>query len=326
MLLKAGTLDEFEKALRKVYPSSGAMKGRTGAAAAVDLEDRITGEYLAIVRKIAGTLPDPEKTVLHALLMEYEIQNIKTILHGKSEGLSTEILRAALIPMGPSAVFPYEDLLAEEEMGEILRLLRAHPLGEEIGDIYREKFVKHHNMYLTDTAIDLAYLRWLYDTVGRLDSSEAGLLKKMIGQRIDAANVAWILRFKEHFQMTPEEIMVSLVPRGHYLDLRDLRALSFAEDSKIVLSRLRSYAWKSALPSDKLDLPAIEAGLDRFLKEEYYRVFRRESLHFAGIVAFVLLARAVAQDLIRVLEGVEYRLDKAEIQNDLFFANRAGDR
>lgn len=326
-MLKAQTLGDFEKVLRKVYPAAGgtARPGATQAAnpGSPELEDRILGQFLDIVRKIQRSLPKQEAAFLSAIPTEYEIFNIKSILRGRMLGSSTQKIREELIPLGSLSKPDAEDLLAESEIPEILRMLRAHPLGARIEKAYSEEYLKAHNVYLLDARIDVEYLTWFYDGIKAFKGEEAGLLKKLIGERIDAINISWILRYKENFKMTPEEILIALVPRGYNLDLRALKELAFAEDTKTLLPRLRAYPWKKYLPADKLDLPLIEAGLSQYLKDQYYKIFRRNPITFAGVLAFVFLAKAVAQDATKILEATEYHLEKTAIEPQLFYLSKA---
>ena len=326
-LLKADSLWEFEKVLRKVYPSVGAAHAGKGSAQATfwsapELEDRVVGHFLGIVRKIRRDLPKAEADFVAAIAMEYEVFNIKALLRGRLLGTPVDKVRSEMIPLGVSALLPWEELLAEDEIPEILRLLRGHPLGIRIEKAYLEKYLKSHSSYAMDAQIDVEYLLWLFDQTKRFGREEAALLGKLIGTRIDATNVSWILRFKNNFKMAPEEIMVELIPRGYRLDLLGLKTLAFAEDPKLMLATLREFPWRRFMPADKMDIPLIEIGLERYLKEQYYSMFRRAPLRFAGIVAFVLLAQAVAQDTVKILEATEYRIPKEGIEPELHTMNK----
>jgi len=326
-LLKADNLWEFEKVLRKVYPSTGAAHATKGASQAFfwnasELEDRIVGQFLGIARKIRRDLPKAEAAFVAAIAMEYEVFNIKALLRGRLLGTPAQKVRDEMIPLGVSALLPWEELLAEDEMPEILRTLRAHPLGAAIEKAYLEKYLKSHSSYAMDAQIDVEYMLWLFDQTKQFVAEEARLLRKLIGQRIDAMNVSWILRFKTNFKMAPEEIMVELIPRGYHLNLPALKGLAFAEDLKLMLATLREYPWQRYLPADKCDIPQIEIGLERYLKDQYHGIFRRAPLRFAGVAAFVLLAQAVAQDTVKIMEATEYRLSKEGIQPELHSMNR----
>ncbi len=328
LLLKAQNLQEFEKDLRKIYPSQAAThaaRPATGQGIAFDapsLEDKIVAHFLDIVGKIQRSLPDLEKLFMGAVAMEYEVFNVKALLRGRIQGASTEKIRAEMMPMIAATAWDWQELLAEDEIPEILRILRSHPLGMRIVKAYLDKYLKTHNVYQLDSEIDIAYLTWLFDEGGKFGPGEAPKLQRLVGQRIDVANVDWILRFKEDFKMAPEEIMVELVPRGYHLKVIDLKKLAFAEDPKMVLSLLREYPWRQHIPADKMDMAAIETGLEHYLKEQYYRIFRLDALHFAGVVAFVLLAKAVAQDMIKILEATEYRVSRASVEPQLFYGSK----
>ena len=53
------------------------------------------------------------------------------------------------------------------------------------------------------------------------------------------------------------------------------------------------------------------------------KTFRRNPMTFAGVLAFVFLAKAVAQDAVKILEATEYRLEKSAIEPQLFYLSRA---
>jgi V/A-type H+/Na+-transporting ATPase subunit C len=322
-LLKAQDLAEFEKVLRKVYPAGGVVgTGRQAALDAPALEDKVRDHFLDIAGKIRRSLPEIEQAFLDTIRAEYEIYNIKALLRGRILGSSTEDIRKWNIPLGDFALLDWEELLAEDEIPEIMNMLRAHPLGAKIDRAYRERYLKGHSLYRMDSQIDVDYLSWLYDATAMIRGQGARPLKELVGLRLDTINISWILRFKENFKMAPEEIMVELIPRGHYLDVKSLKPLVFEQDPKRLLALLRHYPWGAMLPSQKLELAKVEAGLERFLKERYYKMFRASGMRFAGVVAFVLLVQAMAQDTIKILGATEYHLNRDSVRSKLFFVNK----
>ncbi len=326
LFLKSENLDDFEKCLRKFF-SIGHPSARTAISAgataqgadAIGLEAVVVGHFLDACRKIIRSLPKDEADFIVAMVLEYEILNIKTLLRDRLMGVSSQTIRGEMIDLGKISNLDWEELLETEDIQKVLKLLHKNPLGSRIEKLYLEKYSKGRSAFLLESRIDVEYLTWLYDKTEKFDTRESRLLKELLGRRLDALNVSWILRLKENFKMAPEEIMVELIPRGWYLNVARLKRLAFAEDSKMVFAILRMYPWRRYLPSDRVEIAAVEEGLGRWVKEFAYTMFRREPLQFAGVAAFVMLARAMAADVVRILETTEYHLSKEGIEQKLFF-------
>jgi len=175
----------------------------------------------SIIRSLSGV----ERDFFIYWIRRFELQNIKTILRGKSLQREQEQIVAELTPLGPFSVLPIDELLHADNIPEILLQLEKTPFAA-IARYGSKNFEKKQDVFTIETAINHQYFTGLQKQLRLLSEEDQAILRPLLGRIIDQTNLIWLLRYRLSYQLSPSHTYFLLVPGGLYLSSKRLVQLS----------------------------------------------------------------------------------------------------
>jgi len=167
----------------------------------------------------------------------FELRNLKTLIRGKLQGLPATVIQAQLFDLGDSESLPLEELLATEDVAELLRMLEKGQLAE-IAQQSRVVYEQEHDLFSLDATVDRLHLTYLGRQLRSLSADDRRLLAPLIGLRLDEFNLLWLLRYRFAYGLTPAETYYLLAPGGLRLDARILQEIVKTENINDALALL----------------------------------------------------------------------------------------
>lgn len=149
-----------------------------------------------------------------------------------------------------------------------------------------------------------------------LEKSQRGPLEEVLGSKIDMLNMMWIYRGKRYFKFDNDVIFTYLLPVHYHLNEDIIRRMVRSEsiEGMIALAKNTKYA-------DLFD------GLDHgiFPEENYRRIqygaakhtFVTQSESIASVIAYMDLKEIEVNNIITIIEGVRYNLNKDTIREHI---------
>lgn len=262
---------------------------------------KYAGVYLvehALRRNFARTFRDilgffagaPAERYVRLFLRRWDVQNVKTILRGKSIHATADEIVECLLPAGDLDEAALGELVRQPDMRAVLDLMAT--LGIE----YVKPLMRHLPEYSADRGFivfESALDRYYYaDALARSSggSGDERLIQAMFRAEIDVLNLKTILRMARD-KVEPAEAMRFLIEGGGRLGRRDMARLLEAKSVGGVLDRLKGtrYGVVGDVPEEQLRrerIADIEKQLDRLVIRRGLDAFRGDPLSIAMAIGY----------------------------------------
>ena len=175
----------------------------------------------SIIRSLTGS----ERDFFIFWIRRFELQNIKTILRGKSLQRTKEQIQAELTPLNQFSILPLEKLLNADNITDILHQLEKTPFAS-IASYGSKNFAQKRDVFTIETAINHQYFTVLNDKLKDLRDKDQILLQPLLGRIIDQTNLIWLLRYRLAYALSASHSYFLLVAGGLYLNSKILIQLS----------------------------------------------------------------------------------------------------
>jgi V/A-type H+-transporting ATPase subunit C len=335
LLLKTSQLDE----MIKVSTVQGMVEllHKTGyknelAAASVDysgsalVELAASRNFAKIVRKLVKLTPKEEQNVLRALLIRWDLLNLKSIMHAKRLKKTYEEVRPYLFDVGGLNEEDFKRIMKADE-ANIMRELRRTELGERMLSIgtanlslrMKESFtnaLRSLDRFLQmETIIDAYIYLFMDHALSEIGGSEVNQIRELLKMEIDAKNVLIIERLKKH-NTSKEKIVNSLLKGGKLSDPM-IQKLIDAKDLQAVVSVIKPKFRQLELKSEKLKLTDLEIALEKSIAAQKLIAFHTTVLSAGVIIGFLLLKEEEINNIRKIAKCKEFNVPESEVHEML---------
>jgi V/A-type H+-transporting ATPase subunit C len=271
-------------------------------------------DYVKIIHALNGDL----QKLFILIYQRYELTNLKTVLRGLSSQVPSEEIAPLLLPTERYLLFSKEELLALRNVHDVIDHLQdsffQYPLNRAL-----PRFEKEHEFFPLEMSLDLHYYRTLWDTIQTIGEPEREIIRTIIGMLIDVLNVSWIIRFKEHYQFSPEEILNYTIHHGHVFRLRDRRKLAEAQGSAEIIAHLQQSPYGKMLSGDE-SLQTLHIVLARYVMAQLAKYFQRQPFQIGVILGYLYLKEFEVSDLLTIAEAKKYEYSFEDTQQYVIHA------
>jgi V/A-type H+-transporting ATPase subunit C len=266
-------------------------------------------DYEKTIRSVSRDIRD----FFILLYQKYELINLKTILRGICSNVDPQQVAPLLLPTERYTLFSKEKLLEFRDVHDVVKHLQGtffqYPLNLAL-----RRFEEEQEFFPLEMALDLHYYHTLWGSIEKLPEGEKHIAKQIFGMLIDILNVAWIIRFKEQYHFSPEEILNYTIQHGHAFTLRDRRRLSEAENPGEVITYLKNTQYKKALNGDE-PLNTLHVVLSQYLIAQLRKFFSGNPFQIGVILGYILLKEFEISDIITIAEAKKYGFSLEQSQH-----------
>lgn len=298
------------------------LNTETHFAGRLDTAIRVDEAELAMNRKRHSDLSKLQyyfhakyKRFYEALLLRFEIEEIKLILRGirSKEDMELLMLQSILLDkLGDS--HPIYQFDKTTTLPEYIDRLKTTPYYEALIPYATEDSPR--TLFYMEMVLDRYYFQELQEAAKGLDKEDRKIVADNLGKDIDMKNIEFIYRGKKFYDLLPQEMINLAIPGGFLLDHKDIRALSESDMSDFEKKvRQTRYAF---LFDSKED---VDLEMFRNLKRDQFADYRKH-LHATEkdimlLLTFLHLTEFEIRDIVAILEGKRYRMEKREINTFL---------
>jgi len=176
------------------------------------LYDALRLELGVLLRPLSGAARD----FLFFWAHRFDVLNLKAIIRGKLRDLPQEEIAKNLFDVPPFTTLPIEQLLRTENVQELLRQLEAGPYADIAGPA-RRAFEEKHDILAVDATLDQRYYAGLHSRTQKLEDDDRAEVVRLVGTQIDHLNLAWLVRYRFAYGLSPSETYYLLIPHGRSL-------------------------------------------------------------------------------------------------------------
>ncbi|MEO0180038.1 MAG: V-type ATPase subunit [candidate division WOR-3 bacterium] len=310
-LLSAEDLSAFFRELKETHYGPSLPSG-DGGIEAILLGLRRHLEKT--VSEVLGFSDGEPGDLFRIILGRWDVQNLITVLRGKTRGLPADEIARDLVPLGSLDNTRLSELLKEETPSDVLDRLASWNISLPI-KITRDltRFVRDGDIASAEFYLYEGYLGWARERLGRKENG--AMVREVLDSLSDTRNIVGVLIYLKN-RIKPAG-RVRFLPGGK-LGPHILRKLERCETYEDGVAVLRETIYKSAFP--RPDTPLAEA--ERRIEIEALRSALSKRLHADPLGIGIGLSFLKAQEtevinLRTIALGIAYGADRREIREAL---------
>lgn len=272
-----------------------------------ELEQELNNLFIYDILKIFKYLSKSETEILMQYLSKYEINCVKNVFRNVTTNRnSIEYLKN--IDNWTTKMFKNIDGINQiTEEKEFLELIKS----EDYYKIFKEyeDAIENAPLEEIEVKLDKFYFQKIYKLAKKTNKN----LTHIIGTEIDLLNIIWIYRAKKYFNYTPEETKEILIPISYKLSKKNLENLLDCINFNEHKSVLEKTIYKNVFSEEN----KIEHEKNKYLYNINIKLFRTKMFDICTVFCNINLIDNEIKNIINIIEGIRYKLDKTEIQKKI---------
>jgi vacuolar-type H+-ATPase subunit C/Vma6 len=302
-LIKIATTKELIHALSRL-PVYGHYFEGLEEAELYAVERRLREAQVEILSDLKSMVRGPSSSFFDSILRKLELEELKTIVRAKVQGLpSTEALRFT-VPIGRLSPKKIEEMLGVKDLSRMIGLIGDVELEKKLLAAL-ERYEKLKSPLPLEAAIDRqAYLYLLNGVEGLREPDGRRWVREFIGTEVDLKNVLFLMRsYALKVPLEDFEEYIEL-PYFYKVSKKLLASLLTSPNVEVVIRTLASQTpYGPPLLQAGFNLTSLEREVNRFMVSRYQRVFLYSPFHIGFIYAFLHLLFIGLKNLQAIVVG-----------------------
>ncbi len=204
--------------------------------------NRLFKDYVMIIDSFSGE----KRELFFHLYHRYELENLKVILRSICYEKPKKNLHKLLYQLIKYQTIPLDQLLGSDDIDKFIILLKNTLYYDPLENaLYR--FEKEGESFPLEMAIDLTYFKRLWEIIFSLSRSEQKIAKSLMGIQMDILNISWIIRFKDMYHFSPEEILNYSLIYGRYITQNIRKKLAYSINQDDIIAHLNNTPYRDYL-------------------------------------------------------------------------------
>ena len=300
-LLRQSNLKEAISILKSKFPNLENVSENTSR---MELEQELNNLFIDNIIKLSKYLNKDEKELFMLFLSKYEINIVKNVYRNVTTNRdSNRYLKN--VNSWTSRLFKGIDginnVQTEEEFLKIIKSQDYSYIFEEY-----KKDDKEIPLEELEVKLDKYYFKNLYEAIEQKNNE----LMDIIGTEIDLLNITWIYRANKYFEYSFDEIKEILIPITYKLNKNIIKELINANEFEEMKTIIQKTYYKKVFTEELY----IEHDINQYLYSKYIKYFKEELFNICTIFCDINLIDIEGKNIVNIIEGIRYDLDKTEIQ------------
>jgi V/A-type H+-transporting ATPase subunit C len=276
-------------------------------ATRIEIEDSLDNVLIEDINKIQKYLSSSEKEIFLNFVSKYEIKCLKSVLKNLLSSSKIEN-NMADIEVWTNTIFKnINGITKARSIEEYVSIAQNSSYSKEVNALLTSKEI---NVFEFETALDRAYFKILYEKI----EGKSLALKKLVGTRIDILNILWIFRSKKYYHTSNDELINLLIPVYYNLKKTTINELinsaTYAEAREILS---KTYYKNFA----DVNIDNLERETKKYFKHECEIALKQSKFDLSFIFAYIYLSEYQKDNIIHIIGGIYYKLDKQKIEQEL---------
>ena len=268
----------------------------------LEIEKLLDESLINDILKIKKLLNKEDNKLFDLFLRQYEIKCVKSILRKLYSEDNTNDIIVENVKMWTNSLF--NEIKGIETIENFDDFFKAIERMEHYNFIKKYQNQENINIFEIENEIDKLYFEELYDSV-KFNKN----LKNIVGSEIDLLNIEWIIRIKRFYNFDTQRLLNILINRYYKIKPSTLKNIIEKDSFDNINSILNKTYYKNVFSSEN----DFEGNTDTYLYKINYKTFKEDNISIAYIFAYINLVDYENNDIINVVEGIRYNMDKAEI-------------
>jgi len=261
-------------------------------------------------------LEGPPREVVARERARFELENLKVLLRAVERSRPYAEVAPLLLPIGALGPGPTaEAVAAAPSLADAVARLEPEPFGALLRrHVQAAGAAGPIERFRLEAAAERAVWEAIGDAFQALDPADRRAAARLVGARLDVANLLRALRLRVQHRLGPEEVIAYAIRGG-----------SFGPEARAVLAHEPVEAWAARLAATpyaralaEVERPwRTERELARLVVREAERALNGSPFSIGVVLAWLVLLESQADDVRRVLQGRRLRRDESWIRAGL---------
>lgn len=272
-----------------------------------ELEQELNNLFIYDILKIFKYLNKNEIEILMQFLSKYELNCVKNVFRNVTTNRdSREYLKN--IDNWTTKMFKNIDGINEiTEETAFLELIKSEDYYKVFAEY--EEIIENAPLEEIEVKLDKFYFEKIYKLAKKYNKN----LLYLIGTEIDLLNVIWIYRSKKYFKYSENEIKEILIPINYKLSKKNIDDLINSEDFIDMKAVLNETKYRKVFSDEN----RIEYDKNKYLYDINIKLFKTKLFDICTVFCNINLLDIEIKNIINIVEGIRYKLDKSEIQKKI---------
>lgn len=272
-----------------------------------ELEQELNNLFIYDILKIFKYLNKNEIEILMQFLSKYELNCVKNVFRNVTTNRdSREYLKN--IDNWTTKMFKNIDGINEiTEETAFLELIKSEDYYKVFEEY--EEIIENAPLEEIEVKLDKFYFEKIYKLAKKYNKN----LLYLIGTEIDLLNVIWIYRSKKYFKYSENEIKEILIPINYKLSKKNIDDLINSEDFIDMKAVLNETKYRKVFSDEN----RIEYDKNKYLYDTNIKLFKTKLFDICTVFCNINLLDIEIKNIINIVEGIRYKLDKSEIQKKI---------
>ena len=261
------------------------------------------------IQKIYRLLNKIDRKIMIDFLSIYEIKSIKSAFRKLS---SKSVINESVFEFEnwQNVVFKnikgIENVSDYEEFKKFFKKTQYYKILDKF-----DTDIDKINIFKFENELDKLY----FEKMIKVSDNYNTTLADIIGKQSDLNNISWIFRIKRNFKFSSEEIKEILISSNYKLKKQEIDELINCENEQEILQILKKTYYAQFI--DFTNLNNLEANIDSYMYGIYQKYFRGSIFDIGVIYAYIKIVEMENNDIMNIVEGIRYNLDRQEIRKKL---------
>ncbi len=272
-----------------------------------ELEQELNNLFIINILKICKYLNKKEKEIFMQFLSKYEINCVKNVFRNIATNRDASVSLKNIDNWTTKMFTNINGINQIKEETEFLELIES----QEYYKIFKEYEEQIDNVPLEEIEVKLD--KYYFCQVYELAEKENKELQDIIGTEIDLLNIIWIYRAKKYFKYSADEIKQIIIPINYKLSKSILRELLNVTNYEDIFEIVEKTKYKNVFKNEN----DLEHDKNEFLYKKYMKYFKTKLFNICTVFCNINLIDIEIKNIINVIEGIRYNIDKSEIQKKI---------
>lgn len=324
LLLRASHLDEMVRVhnveavvelLQKTDYKPDLAAASLGQQGSRIIEMGVSRNFSKVVKKLMRATPENDRKALRALLIRWELNNLKILLNARRLGKDYEEIRPYLFEVGGMDEEDFAHIIKADEAG-LTRELRKTELGAKMLNLMPGGSHKQDAIAKLEAAIDSEIYAIMDRALAGTGNQDVAPIRRLLKKEADARNIMIIERLKLHG--TPRDKIEASLIRGGTLDKQTIGRLLEAKELSALPALLKQRFPNLEIKGEgRKALAELEISLEKSLAAQKLKAFHASVLSVGVIMGFLMLKEEEANNLRKIAKGKEFNMPEAEVRDML---------
>ncbi len=314
-LLGSPTLPAFLQALAATPYAGDIQEALVRFEGVRAVDEALARNLQRTTRRILGFADGRPRALIEAVLLRWDLANLRVIVRGKHASRSADEVMEALLPAGTLGEAVLKEMVAAPDLAGLAGTLEAvgHPFAPEVAE-GAAAYGRTQDLLAFELLLDRAYIeRVLRQTQGR--SGDAVVLREVLRAEIDAANAKTAFKLGSAGPLDEEQRLRFFIPGGALLPADLFLALSAPSTRASAWQRLRINGFPVRdLPETPIEL---ERALDLATAQALAGRFRGDPLGLDIVIGYLARKTAEVANLRLMARGAFLGLPRDAVRREM---------